>query len=118
MRKTGTIELMVNGEHYSATGSFKVDPGGIKSEEANVDLNGQVVGPKQTVHPNVIEGEIFLKKGQKAKNFVNFNGARVVVKTAEATYVQPDAWYAGTKEIDLESDKIPFRSIGSSIEEI
>lgn len=116
-RRSGTINIQVNGKVYDAVGEFSYNLGQPK-REALVGPD-RVHGYKELPQQPMIEGEIRDASDLDVASFLNLTDATITIELANGkTIMLRQAWYAGDGNIATEEANVEFKFEGMSCEEV
>lgn len=116
-RVAGIIQVQINGEIYSAKGSWTVNIGAPKREA--VVGSDAVHGYKEMPQVPYVEGEITDRGTLSMSRLFAVTDATVTVSMANGkVYVLHDAWWAGDGNLTTEESAIAVRFEGMAADEI
>ena len=116
-RRSGVINVQVNGTVFDATGNFSYNLGQpIREELVGPD---RVHGYKETPQVSYIEGEIRDASDLVLTELMNLTDATITLKLANGKQIMlREAWYAAEGTAQTEEANVQFKFCGMSAEEI
>lgn len=113
----GIIEVKVNGELYSAKGTFTYNLG--KPKREMVVGSDAVHGYKETPQEAFIEGAITDNADLSLEKVVSLKDATAILTLANSkVIVLREACYSGDGTVSTEEGEIPFKLSGASADEV